>query len=284
MTNIRQLLEKMAAEEAAFRETKFLAPCVRGGKVRAKVAGLIQSFAPVPRDFEGWGLFAPVDARTARVVEEAGLPLVAEYLRLFTPLRVRLARPLKGMTWLAYPVNESDARQRIGAVRPLPVHLVTEGATFETVVARGDGGAWWFEETDRRADPQIAERLREAQRKLTLPQTLRFRGVTPEMRAAYDLAVQETAEFQALLQPRRDEARLEQALRMAGGTLRGYQDRGDYWVVDWTTRDGQRHSSAIARKDLTVMSAGICLSGQDRNFDLQSLVGVVERQWEDEED
>ena len=283
MKDIRQLLEQMAAEEEAFRKTKFLAPCVRGGKARAKVAGLIQSFVPIPRDFEGWGVFAPVDERTACVVEEAGLPLVAEYLRLLIPLRVRLARPLKGQTWLAYSVNESDARQRVGAVRPLPVHLVTEGAAFETVVARGDGSAWWFEETDRRADPQIAERLREAQHKLTLPEALRFPGVTPEMRAAYDLAVQETEAFQALLQPGRDEARLEQALRMAGGTLRGYQDHGDYWVVDWTTRDGERHTSAIARKDLTVMSAGICLSGQDRNFDLQSLVGVVERQWEDEE-
>jgi hypothetical protein len=39
-----------------------------------------------------------------------------------------------------------------------------------------------------------------------------------------------------------------------------------------------RHTSAIAKADLTVVSSGICLSGRDRDFDLQSLVGVIEHQ------
>ena len=36
------------------------------------------------------------------------------------------------------------------------------------------------------------------------------------------------------------------------------------------------YSSAIYKGDLTVISSGICLSRGDRNFDLQSLVGVIE--------
>jgi hypothetical protein len=273
--NIHHLLNQFATEEDAFRQTTFLAPCVRGGLVRAKVAGIVVTFAPKPHNFEGWGIFKPLNEKTAEVVEEASLPMAAEYLRLLKSLRLRLAHVLERQTWLAYPVNESDAKQRLGEAKPVPVYLVSEGAPFEQVVARFDGGALWFEEVDRRDDPQIAERLREALRKVTSPEDVRFKGITPEMRTVYDLVWQQTAEYQAILQQRREEARLRGALQLGGGTLREYHDRGDFWLVEWTTRDGQRHTSAIRKNDLAVLSAGICLHNE-RVFDLQSLVGVVE--------
>ncbi|MBI2875318.1 MAG: hypothetical protein HYY20_00360 [Candidatus Tectomicrobia bacterium] len=276
MTDLRKLLAQVAAEEDAFRQTTFLAPCVRGGQVRAKVVGLVYTFAPQPRNFEGWGIFQPVSERMAAVIEEASLPQVAEYLRLLKPLRLRLAHALRGQTWLAYPVNESDARQRLGEARPVPIHLVSDGAQFEPVVARWDGGGLWYEEIDRRDDPTMAESLRDALRKVTPPEAVRFKGMTPEMRTVYGVAAQQANAFQSMMQQRRDEARLRDALRMGGGELRTFDDRGDFWRVEWTTRDGEHHTSAIAKGDLTVISAGICLSGKDRDFDLQSLVGVVE--------
>jgi hypothetical protein len=218
MANIHKLLQTLAAEEAAFRETTFLAPCVPGGKVRTRLAGLAQTFTPEPRDFEGWGLFRPDTDKTARLMEEADLPLVAEYLKRLKPLRMRLAHRLRGQTWLTYPINEGDAKQRLGAARPLTVHLVTEGQAFETVIARGEGHAWWFEESDRRADLQIADRLREALKQVTPPETVQFKGITPEMRTAYDLAAQHNVRFAGLMQGRHDEERLRQAARCAMST------------------------------------------------------------------
>ena len=44
---------------------------------------------------------------------------------------------------------------------------------------------------------------------------------------------------------------------------------------------GREHTSAIAKDNLTVLSAGICLAGGDQAFDLNSLVGVL-RQASDE--
>ena len=197
---------------------------------------------------------------------------------------MRLAYRLRGQTWLAYPCNEGDARQRVGAAQPMIVHLVTEGADFDPIITRGGSGQWWFVEIDRRVNPQDAERLRESFRE-TLPlEGLRFKGLTPEMKVAYGLRATQAQEQFAKRQEERDRGHLREALNMAGGELGEFRDRGDYWQVEWTTGDGARHTSAIAKSDLTVMSSGICLSGRDNDFDLQSLVGVVERrdpEWEE---
>ncbi|MCW3061030.1 MAG: hypothetical protein JWQ02_2851 [Capsulimonas sp.] len=282
--NIKALLSRISAEEARVRDARFLAPCVPGGQVRVRVGGLVQTFIPEPSDFEGWGVFQPLDSRRAALMEEASLPQVSEYLLRLPSLRVRLVRPLCGQTWLAYPASEPDMNGRLGAAQPILTHLVTDSAPFEQVIAHGSGGAWWFAYEDRRADPRHAEALRTALREITSPDDLRFLGLTPEMRVAYTLAAEAAAGFEALKRRRGaararqgDTERLGAALAFAGGDLRDFQDRGEYWVVEWATRDGERHTSAIAKGDLTVISSGICLSDRDHDFDLQSLVGVIER-------
>jgi hypothetical protein len=277
MTDIRKLLEQLALEEQQFRSTQFLAPCVNGGRVRTRVAGMVCTFTPKPRQFEGWGIFQVQTDTTAALVEEADSFQIAEYLEHFPQFRLRLAYRLRGQTWLGYPVSEADLRQRLlqggGGVKPISVHLVTEGGTFETIVTRFDGQAWWFDQIDRRADPEVVDRLKSPLKQLTAIEDLRFPGITPEMRTVYDLVSQRTAGFSP---PHRDGRRLQNALKVGGGDLHEFQDRGDYWTVEWTTGNGERHTSAIAKTDLTVISSGICLSDRDRDFDLQSLVGVIE--------
>ncbi|MEG4322970.1 MULTISPECIES: hypothetical protein [unclassified Microcoleus] len=273
MADIRKILSQLGAKEGQLLNTQFLAPCVRRGKVRTRIAGMIYTFQPQPSNFEGWAIFAPINEKIATVVDEPNLPQMAEYLQLLVPIRLQLARILQGQTWLAYPVNESDAKQRTGVAKPVAVHLVTEGSLFDTVVARWDGDSFWFEEIDRRADPLLPEQLKAALKKLILPQDVRFKGMTPEMRVVYELVARNIKDFNPKV---RDEQRLQRALKMGGGELRDFSARQDYWLVEWTSGSGEHHSSAIAKNDLTVMSAGICLSGLDKDFDLQSLVGVVE--------
>ncbi|MEP0874115.1 hypothetical protein NDA01_30915 [Trichocoleus desertorum AS-A10] len=273
--DIRALLNQIASAEVQLHTTQFLAPCVKGGKVRTRVAGMVYTLAPQPRQFEGWGLFQPIDQQTATLIAEADLPDIAAYLQHFPTLRLRLAYRLHNQTWLAYPVNEADMRQRFKTVKPVPVHLVIEGDTFEQIISRRNGASCWFEEIDRRDDPTIAETLQSNLKQLVPVEELQFKGITPEMRSLYDLVAQRTEGF---AQPQQDEKRLRQALKLGGGELHQFHDRGEYWTVDWTTSDGVRHASAIAKADLTVVSSGICLSGRDRDFDLQSLVGVMEHQ------
>ena len=282
MPDIRALINKLAAEEAALHATRFLAPCLPGLRVCVRVSGLLYTFRPAPADanFEGWGIFRARDAQIAEVIGEATLPQIVKYLQLFKALRLRLAARLRGRTWLAYPVDETDARQQGMPVEPCTVRLVSGAQLFEQIVARCDGAQVWYEDLDRRADPRIAERLRKLLRQRVLPPYITWKGITPEMRAAYALATTHAPEFADARQREHAEARLRNALALGGGTLCDYEDQDDHWLVNWHTRDGEFHTSAIAKRDLTVLSAGICLSDQDRLFDLQSLVGVVERQWE----
>ena len=276
MSDIRKLLNQLAAKEQELNSSQFVAPCVRGGKIRIKVLGMVYTFVPKPPNFEGWAVFQPIDRKSATFVEEPNLPQIAQYLQNLKPLRLRLAYPLKNQTWLAYPVNEADMRQRCGYCKPVPVHLVSEAAQFEVAIARTDGISWWFDQCDRRADPMVSEQLKGNVKQVTLPSDLHFKGMTPEMRTVYELVTQQAKEFSALQKQQRDEKRLGDALKIGGGELNEFRERQDHWVVEWTTADGDRHTSAISKHDLTVISAGICLSGEDEKFDLQSLVGVVE--------
>lgn len=278
MADIRKLINKLAAEENKLLSTEFIAPCVGNGKVRTRIARMLYTFTIKPPDFEGWGIFKPINEKQAAFIEEPNLPIIGEYLKNFQSLRFRLISPLQGQSWLAYPINEADMIQRCKYCKPVAVHLVAEASQFEVVIARTDAVAWWFDECDRRSDVMVTQSLREQLERVTPPQELHFKGMTPEMRTAYDLATQQIQEFNALHRQRRDEKRLREALKMGGGELQQWSDRQKYWVVEWTTSDGEHHTSAILKDDLTVMSAGICLSGEDEKFDLQSLVGVVERQ------
>lgn len=271
--DIHRLINQMAEAEAALTQTTFIAPCVKGGQVQTRVLGMVYSFQPQPHAVEGWGLFQPLDRQTARWQREAELPQIHGYLQSFPAIRMRLVAPLQGRTWLAYPVNEGDVQQRLRRVCPIPVHLVASGSRFEEGVTRWDGRSLWWEDSDRRADPMLTDALRTAFRTEVMPEDLAFKGLTPEMRTAYALAADQHPEF---CQARRDERRLRQALSMGGGTLHEFSDQDEFWNVRWQTSEGEWHTSAIAKADLTVMSAGICLAGEDQKFDLQSLVGVIE--------
>ncbi len=276
MKNINKLLNQIAKEEKELYDNEFIAPCVLGGKVRTKVSGLIMTFIPQPDNFEGWGIFKPLNNKIAEIVDEPILPQIGAYLKLFPSLKMRLIKQLRGKTWLAYTCNESDMKQRFKIVKPVIINLVTEGGAFEQIIARFDGGAWWFDELDRRGDLIFTEHLKKHLKKLTLPEDLSLKGITPEMLTVYQILLKQTKEFKAKIQKENDEIKLEKALKMGGGELKEFRDKGDFWQIEWKTNDGQKHTSAISKNDLTVISSGICLSGKDRDFDLQSLVGVIE--------
>ena len=139
MANIHTLLNQLTTQEKELLTQQFLAPCVQNGRVRTRLSGLVYTFRPQPHSFQGWGIFQPLDTAKAKVMTTATLPQINVYLNQLLPFRLLLTRVLQGKTWLAFPVNEGDVTQRLGWMKPVPVHLVTEGSMFDTAIARWDG-------------------------------------------------------------------------------------------------------------------------------------------------
>jgi hypothetical protein len=270
-SKVTDALNRLAAAEERFLASEFLAPVVQGGRVQVRIAGVICTLGIRPADFEGWGVFRPTSHSDATLVRQATLAERARYLELFPLIRLILVGKHEAH-WLALPAHRADSRFQIDGT--IPLRLVEEAQLFEVVEARFDGAQFWYVGPDPRWDPAAASYLRQQLALLTPPEKLHRSGLTAEERTAYALNHWPRYEASEEARHSREEQRLRGALAHAGAELKGYVERQDVYTVTYEV-DGQRHVSAVSKKDLSVQVAGICLSGEDQNFDLQSLVGVI---------
>jgi hypothetical protein len=273
------------------RKREIVAPLLPSGRIRVRVEGLVHELLPTKR-FVGWGRFRPVDERRAEPLGEA-LPWQREaYLALFPSLRMILLWPderrRRAGIWWGLPFNASDARQRFRlSAEPAPVLLCDAalGAErFEQALVRVDGDALWFDGVDPRADPQAAAWLRDVATRDEPPAEWRG-GLTDMQRRALAFAgVHEAATAQTDL-----ERRLRRALAKADAVLHSFVETSESdgsrgaVIVEWSPREdaGRPGDSPLRYRsrleaDLTVVSSGICLAGRDRDFDLTSLVSVMQ--------
>jgi hypothetical protein len=269
--NVTDALNRLAAVEEQFLAGEFLAPVISGGQVQVRIAGINCTLRIQPADFAGWGVFRPASHTEATLVRQAKLAERQRYLELFPLVRLILAGR-REEEWLAVPAHGADSRFQIEGAAP--VRLVEDAQLFEVIETRFDGAHFWYQGPDQRWDPATASFLRQELVRLTPPDKLQRPGLTAEERAAYALTYWPRYEASEEGRRSREEERLRGALAHAGAELTHYVERHDVYTVTYDV-DGQRHVSAISKKDLSVQVAGICLSGADQNFDLQSLVGVI---------
>jgi hypothetical protein len=275
--SIDDILDRLEEAEREFVGREFLTPVIGHGQVMVRIAGVlcrIRELRALPRDFRGWAVLRALSTSRAEFVTKASLTQIAAYLRLFPAVPLIVLKPLKA-SWLCLPARNGDRRFRIDG--PVTLQFAEEGLEcFETVVSRFDGRLFWYQGRDPGRNPAIAAYLREqlgcanAHGLPPEPKRLHKRGMTREEREAYALLRGERAEE---LQDR-VELRLSAALEHAGARYRSYSERRGVYVVHYEI-DGQRHVSTVRQEDLSVVTAGICLSGTDRRFDLTSLVGVL---------
>jgi len=275
-----EALEKLAKQEEAFFNQLFFCPVMRSwnrktrqleAMVRLRIAGTVVTLKIRPKNFEGWGVFAPVSYREAKFIREPNMEEKEQYMKLFPRLRLILCRRTNDV-WHGIPANQADTRFRIQGL--VPVRLPQEVQLFDVVVCRFDGENMFYQEHDSRQSAKNGDYLREQLVKLLEPAKLELEGLSQEERDAYLMALGPALEADAEARKDHTEERLKKALTHAGAQYTSYIERDQTYTIEYTV-DGHTHRSVVDKKNLEVQSAGICLAGGDRNFDLQSLVGVI---------
>jgi HSP20 family molecular chaperone IbpA len=272
-TNIA--MAKLAHAEARFLQNPFLAPVVRGHGVRVKIAGVVCQMNVDPPSFTGWGIFVPRSHKVAMLDAPATMKQRRMYLELFPRVQMVVCHHENGIT-LAVPANRSDTRFQIdGRIHAaVELHLAEDVAMFDSVLARFDGSQFWFDQIDPSADPSLAAYLRQALVKMMSPNLLQRSGLSAMQREIYERlhrAETERRDEELRREPRR---RMMQALAHGGAVLSDFTEHGDAYRVTFDLA-GTRYVNLVRKDDLSVLSAGICLSGQDQRFDLASMVGVL---------
>lgn len=257
------LFDKLAAQEQEFFDNRFLSPVLRGQPVRIRIAGITLSLKVHPKRYEGWGIFHSSDQKTAQFIDSATKAQRHKYLKLYPKFEMVVCRQDTAYGILA---NQSDSRLAIEGL--VPIRLPEEVRVFDTVNVRWDGVNFWYDSHSTNRHPRIAMQLRDYLSEER--ESASIAGMTPQESLAYNIAYDHEIESKR----DRKEERLKLALERGGAVLRSYVERGTNYTVEFTV-GGERHRSTVDVETLRVASAGICLSGGDRSFDLQSLVGVI---------
>lgn len=264
---MKSILEKYIQESDSLLSQEFVAPII--DIVRIKHNGFIYNFELNKRK-KTWGIIQPISSTRCKLIRDAEFFEIEKYLEKLPKFKFILIKEIGDKSWIAIPFNYSDVRQRLHLKGKgndtFIIHLVGECSTFDHVIARFDGFNFWFESIDDNVSYECVNRLRNR----ILDEKVDKKGLTKEQRISLDLYIKLDKE----LEKKRTEDKIKNSLGIAKAELKSYVELGDNFKITWTS-DDEEYSSLIRKKDLTVVSAGICLSGRDSDFDLTSIVNVI---------
>ncbi len=273
----RKLLNEMAKKERNLCSQDFIAPFTPRSKIALiKLDGLNYKFRIVGFNGSGFGLFRPIDASCAKYVRTAPIEKVRQFLELLPRIHLILAYEAD-QGWVAYPMNMESATSSLGLQSEAIVLNVSDCERFDVITARYDGMNFWYDEIFVGADPVKSEAMREcflpdATAKQMQAKLSQIKGITPEDKKSFDLAIGSWIIFKKMT----TEAKISEMFSQAGAKLGSYVVRGANIDVRWTSTSGREYRSTIVKETFDVVSAGICLAGGDKSFHLKDLPFIIE--------
>ena len=262
------------------KETKAIVPIVSGwGQYKGRRI-------PAPKTEDG---FYVVKLGDKTIIVKKASPM--EVLLALEPLSKYEVYPL-GTEGIA---TNFDIFKRLGFGEAEPINFLNlPPFSVAKVVKWEDGRLYFYNETL----PKNRKTLQEVRRAFEQRQVLSgVRGVSPEIRYYILLLNLQRDSYEALAElkdwtiseterARRISSfqgtflgRLKHAVEQAGGTYIGYHKVGRGQLVEWKI-GGQIVKSTI-RDDFRIVTAGFCLSGDDKKHTLPSLINLAKLFQED---
>lgn len=262
MSNPLNLLNKLIAQQDEILSQEILSPVIQGSSIIVRINGVALSLRVNPKGFHGWGLFKyNGDHKSVTYSDEPSRRQKMEFLELLP--RVRLIICSHNEKESIGSLLDSDGRFSFDAAS---VFFAENISLFDTIVARYDGKCFLYER-HANYNPRKIDELKAAFADEIKPDKL---NTFASLGRAYAYAYNEVIKAKELT----IEQKVKQAINRAGGKYRGFTDRGETLTVQFTI-NGQTFTPTVNSKTLMLESAGICLSGGDRAFDLQSFVHIA---------
>lgn len=255
-------LERIISREKKVQGQSLVAPALRGRKVRIRVGMYVWECRP-DVEFSGWGVFQMCGPGRVKFLREAEPWEKSEYLEIFERHTLMLFYLDSQGIWWARDLK----REKF-----VPVMLVEGHLQFDSIVAAFDGSCYWYACADPGADARKARTLRDSLAAEAPLGTLKPFHLTLREASLYEMSltiVKQMGHMQkdALMR------KIEQALRMGNAHLLECAEVENGYRVTWR-RESHTLTSLVDR-NLSVISAGTCLSGQDRIQDLTSLSSLI---------
>jgi len=265
--DVLDLISKIGKQESSLTQRTFVSPNFNNDTVTTRVEGIVYSFT-VPKK-EGWFKFQPLNSKKARVVGPAEMDEIEAYMKQLGKVRIVLVMKQQGM-FMGIPDKTNNFG--LGINNLMPVYLCGDyPSDFDRIIARYDGANLWYERVDSGNDPAKGDYLRECMAKVVMPDKIKFSGLTLEEKQAYSLRLT----FDKKLVEDQKKDTIKQDVEFAGGKFIGFSEKSDHFAITYTV-DGQQFTTRVTKDPRRmVVSAGLCLAGNDRKFDLKSLVTVI---------
>ena len=268
--DIFNLIKKIGEQEESLKGKTIVSPIFNNESIVSKICGLSYTFK-ITKQEPGWYLFKPLSGYKARKYKMAEPADIEKYLKLLPQIRITLAYKKDGI-YYGVPIKNNNLS--IPENEILEIYLVDDlPLDFDRVIARYDGENFWYESMDMGNDPSKGSYLRDSFQKRVSPNKIHYKGLNFDEKLAYSIRTKIDEEFKKS----REEESLKDDVEHSGGKFISFLDRKDHYAVTLEV-DGHKYVAHVGKDHAhRIVSAGICLDGEDNKFDLKSLISLYRR-------